>query len=143
MTARKARDRPQFEVLLKVKEGSNPDFDFLHPSHHLHPFYNWCKNGMQLFSTEAKNKNRVEAQNSIGFLSMYGSSSSEDEFTKETEERNEVHGEAMATASTSKPADATNMKSGKRSDASIASDEEKRTKRLKRAKLLRNHFSNR
>lgn len=38
-TAKCTRDKPQLEVLLRVKQVSNPNFDFLLPHHYLFDFY--------------------------------------------------------------------------------------------------------
>lgn len=157
MTAGKVRERPQFEVLLKVKEADNPDFSFLQTMHHLNPFYQWLKCGKQVTACTNKMDNKTEheeaeaeADNSMGLLNMYGSTSSEDESEEGTEVENELAG-AGATSLPDKSSagvldnniasDQTEEKVAPGTRASC--DKEKRAKRLKRAKMLRHHFSNR
>jgi len=134
--------------------------------HHLNPFYQWLKCGKQVTACTNKMDNKTEheeaeaeaeADNSMGLLNMYGSTSSEDESEEVTEVENELAG-AGATSLPDKSSagvldnniasDQTEEKVAPGTRASCDSIpnitiEEKRAKRLKRAKMLRHHFSNR
>ena len=98
-TAERVRSTTQFEVLLKVKESNNPDFDFLKETHALNPFYQWMKDehdehehdqirgsvDSTCSGKEMKQKTLREEDNAMGLLNlnMYGSSSSDDESDNE------------------------------------------------------------
>ena len=104
-TAERVRSTTQFEVLLKVKESNNPDFDFLKGTHALNPFYQWMKDendereheheheheqirgsvDSTCSGKEMKQEILKEEDNAMGLLNlnMYGSSSSDDESDNE------------------------------------------------------------
>ncbi len=161
MAAKKSDEIPQFEVLLKVKQQNNPDFSFLDADDILHPFYQWIKNGKPDIRTKAKKlsvdcdtNTRSEA---IGALAMYGSSSSDSEEDKETAPQKQPRGETFSINNNTnvnlmnfekQQADLPEIMTcvtEKNSDVpvpsiSTMSTDEQKSQRLKRAKLLRNHF---
>lgn len=165
MSANKSKEIPQFEVLLKVKQQKNPDFFFLNSDDILYPFYQWVKDGKPnlragdkeiLINKEGVGNNRSGA---IGILAMYGSSSSDDEEDGQVNSDQPTTKEGPGSdttripvnSSASSQADSSEMVSGNNDNNEAnpvtvsvrhapASTEEQKAQRLKRAKMLRNHF---
>lgn len=161
MTAKKSREAPQFEVLLKLKQADNPEFSFVRMDSDLYPFYRWKRDG--------KNKNESSTQsvvkkyeanngNSMGLLDMYGSSSDDDDDDSDagsTGSKGSSAAKEQIASTTSKsllPNEDEN--SVNKTIACSARDdvltkknertiEEQRAERLNRAKLLRHHFAKR
>ena len=143
LTAERAADQPQFEVLLKVKQTDNPDFAFLHPENSMHPYYSWLKKrkGVIVGDRSKSRSSSSSSENEVGIgglLAGYGSSSgSDDEESKtgnDASEGREVTGDngsngALPAQIASASLEETNE-----------SLEDKRAKRLKKAQELRAHF---
>lgn len=63
----------QSEVLLKVKQGSNPMFGFLNVDHHLHEYYRFLVEHPELLQPVSQSSSREEATHSTGEgLSLLG-----------------------------------------------------------------------
>lgn len=63
----------QSEVLLKVKQGSNPMFGFLNVDHHFHEYYRFLVEHPKLLQPVSQSSSREEATNSTGEgLSLLG-----------------------------------------------------------------------
>jgi len=152
MTAEKSREAPQFEVLLKVKQASNVDFQFLEINHEFHPFYQWLKQGQNC--TDEKVSDQIakaeqqpsagETNDSMGLLAMYDSSSSEEETVNNNSEKVNDLTEVVTPVEISSGSCAENKtETEEKPCRSLTMIEEQRAQRLKRAKMLRHHFTNR
>ena len=144
LTAERAADQPQFEVLLKVKQTDNPDFAFLRPESNLHPYYSWLKGRKGKIvcdrSESRSSSSSSEREDGIGgLLAGYGSSSDEEdeekgkvgnEASEGTEKTGGSEGDATKNATSAESLEETNE----------SSLEEKRAKRLKKAQELKAHF---
>lgn len=153
ITATKSQESPQFEVLLKVKQQDNVDFEFLNCNHELYPFYQWLKhdnhhgaeNGPKL-SEESQSK-RQKNHPSMQLLEMYASSSSSDDessvaHSKPNSCSKSMDSQVVATvAAAAKDTVAQEMSSQDAIPPRQQSIEEKRQRRLQRAKMLRHHFA--
>ena len=149
LTAERAADQPQFEVLLKVKQTDNPDFAFLRPESNLYPYYYWLKGrkGIILGNMSASRSSSSSSHREDGIgglLAGYGSSSDE-----EDEEERKVSNDASKERNTATAGgregdvalstkNATSAESLEETNES--SLEEKRAKRLKKAQELKAHF---
>lgn len=125
MTAKKSCDQPQFELFLKVKEETNPDFGFLSQKNELYPFYLALKKSLE---TKA-DKQSEPRKKAIGLLDMYSSSSSDEENEQESHSDDKVNKEEVSAIAQSNTENSNEL-----------SKEEKRAMRLKKAKLLRHRF---
>ena len=125
MTAQKSCDQPQFELFLKVKEETNPEFQFLSQENVLHPFYLALKK-----SLETKADKQSEARKkAIGLLDMYSSPSSDEENEQESHSDDKIIKEEVSAIAQSNTENSNEL-----------SKEEKRAMRLKKTKLLRHRF---
>ncbi|GFH55773.1 hypothetical protein CTEN210_12249 [Chaetoceros tenuissimus] len=129
MTAKKSCDQPQFELFLKVKEETNPDFQFLSEKNELYPFYLAMKKSLET-KPDKPSESRKKA---IGLLDMYSSSSDE-----ENEQESHI-GVASIDEKVIKEEVSANAQSNTENSNEL-SKEEKRAMRLKKAKLLRHRF---
>ena len=148
LTAERAADQPQFEVLLKVKQTGNPDFAFLRSESNLYPYYSWLKGrkGVMIVGDRAASRSSSsssEREDGIGgLLAGYGSSSDEEDEEERkvsndaSEERKTAEGSEGDVASSTR--NATSAESLEETNES--SLEEKRAKRLKKAQELKAHF---
>ena len=125
-TAVKAVSTPQIEIMIKVKQSNNRDFDFLLSDHQWHSYY------LHLKDLEDKKQN----QTGVGLLEMYSSSEEDDEVEEDTidesGELEEPH--AVRLIHPEKP-DAT-------ADRRIIEMDEaaRKAKRLKRARMMKGHY---
>lgn len=126
MTAKKSCNQPQFELFLKVKEQTNPDFQFLSKENDLYPFYVAMK---ESFECKIDKEQHEPSQKAIGLLDMY-SSSSDEENEQESSHSEKKAIQEQVSASTQSNTDNRNE----------LTKEEKRAMRLKKAKSLRHHF---
>lgn len=126
MTAKKSCNQPQFELFLKVKEETNPDFGFLSQKNELYPFYLALKIS---FEAKINNEENIQRQKAIGLLDMYSSSSSDEENEQESHSDDKVNKEEVSAIAQSNTENSNEL-----------SKEEKRAMRLKKAKLLRHRF---
>jgi hypothetical protein len=144
MTAKKAKDNPQFEVLLKVKQHNNPTFAFLDCAHELHAYYIWHRDGHG--TIRKHNEKDVTLQNgALGTMGLYGSSSSDDdgdshdEVEKDDSDFSDLKVQKNHEEQTM---DCKNdMKPSKVLQSQRLSKEEIRKRRLEKAKSLKDHFS--
>lgn len=167
MTAKKSREAPQFEVLLKLKQADNPEFSFVRVDSDLYPFYRWKRDGKNEYEISTKsveNKCDAEHENSMGLLDMYGSSSDDDDDDDDDSDAGSTCSKGNSSAkeqiaSTTLKVkdhmlfieDENNTKKiitcSARDDALTKKNErtieEQRAERLARAKMLRHHFANR
>lgn len=144
LTAERAADQPQFEVLLKVKQTDNSDFAFLRPESNLYPYYSWLK-GRKGIIVGDRSESRSSSSSSErvdgigGLLAGYGSSSDEEEgkVSNEVSEGGETTGgsEGDVALSTKNATRAESLE-----ETNESSLEEKRAKRLKKAQELKAHF---
>lgn len=148
LTAKRAADQPQFEVLLKVKQTDNPDFAFLRPESNLYSYYSWLKGRKGMIvgdgSASRSSSSSSEREDGIGgLLAGYGSSSDE-----EDEEERKVSNEASEGRQTTGDSEEDVALSTKNSTSAESLEEtneasslkEKRAKRLKKAQELKAHF---
>lgn len=166
MTAKKSREAPQFEVLLKLKQADNPEFSFVRVDSDLYPFYRWKRDGKNEYEISTKsveNKCDAEHENSMGLLDMYGSSSDDDDDDDDSDagstcSKGNSSAKEQIASTTLKVKDhmlfiedENNTKKiitcSARDDALTKKNErtieEQRAERLARAKMLRHHFANR
>ena len=150
LTAERAADQPQFEVLLKVKQTNNPDFAFLCPESNLYPYFSWLK-GRKGIVVDVRSKSRSSSSSSEredgigGLLAGYGSSSDEEDeeeskLSNEASEERETTGDGEGGVAL-RTKNATSAESLDETDES--SLEKKRAKRLKKAQELKAHFESR
>ena len=123
LTAKRAANQTQFELLLKVKQADNRDFAFLSPGNDLHSYYSWLKGRggaiIRERSASEPSSSSSERKGGLGgLLAGYGSSSSSCSSDEES-------------AADGLPKQKAEM------DESL---EDKRAKRLKRAQELKAHF---
>lgn len=123
LTAKRAANQTQFELLLKVKQADNRDFAFLSPGNDLHSYYSWLKGRggaiIRERSASEPSSSSSERKGGLGgLLAGYGSSSSSCSSDEES-------------AADGLPKQTVEM------DESL---EDKRAKRLKRAQELKAHF---
>lgn len=155
MTAAKCMSAPQLEVLLKVKQANNPDFAFLNPNNECHAYYLWLKEEQE---RKRKEEESVAKAGGLSLLEMYSSSSEDEESTTAQETNSQLKTcETRATMThTTQEEDAINAPNGagtlpvnatgkrsadnKAAFANDGKDEEKKARRLKRAKLMRGHY---
>ena len=125
MTAERSVKASQFEIMLKLKQKENNDFEFLYPSSELHPYYTHLKN--ELLDMERQEKRPAVSSEAgttiLASLCNYTSSSEEEQ-------------EQVITSSKVQDVVA------KRTFESDDDDEtEKKAKRLRQAKALKDHFA--
>lgn len=66
----------QSEIVLRVKQGDNPTFGFLMPHHHLHPYFRYLVDHLELLRADHDGKSQKEKTNEDqtgGALSLLGS----------------------------------------------------------------------
>ncbi|GAB9468492.1 Splicing factor [Globisporangium polare] len=119
-TAKKARDHPQLEVMLKVKLSANTKFGFLEPSHGFHAYYAYLRDEDPPLRPAPVGK----ASGASLLLGAEYSDASDDE-AHEDPMPPQIEDKTMEAAGEEKPVD---------------DDAEKKAMRLKRAKLLAGHF---
>ena len=97
-TAKKTRTHHQLEILIKVKQGDNINFDFLQDDHSLHPFYRFIKSlsdevfwsvllGREVEKTCTENAKQVTERVMTSALSILG-----DAYISDSEEDGEEEG---------------------------------------------------
>lgn len=144
MTAVKSISAPQLEVMLKVKQGDNPEFAFLKPDNECHSYYVWLKEQQEQMRKE---KATVEKAGGLDLLDMYSSSSDEESTCDEVK----LGGDAVATPSADASiepdvgvtaASTIAVEKVKRPNNAVVGDDDeaKKARRLKRAKLMRGHY---
>lgn len=80
MTAKKAKENAQFEVLLKVKQrGENPTFAFLDISNELHAYYTWQRDIGFNHNNERNESHPPLRTGVLESMALYDSSSSDDD----------------------------------------------------------------
>lgn len=126
MTAKKSCHQPQFELFLKVKEQTNPEFQFLSKENDLYPFYLAMKKS---FECKIETEQNEPKQKAIGLLDMYSSSSDEENEQESSHSEEKVINEQVS-GITQSNTDCRNE----------LTKEEKRAMRLKKAKSLRHRF---
>jgi hypothetical protein len=143
MTANKAKDNPQFEVLLKVKQENNPTFTFLDCAHELHAYYKWHRNG----GMRQKDEKEANLQNgTLKMMELYGSSSSDDD---DDDDDGEVENDDCNVSNIKMQDDHKGHNIERKDDVKpsnnliheVLSKEERQKRRLEKAKLLKDHFS--
>lgn len=153
LTAERAADQPQFEVLLKVKQTNNPDFAFLRPESNLYPYFSWLKGCKGIIvgvrSESRSSSSSSEREDGIGgLLAGYGSSSDEeDEEDEEESKLSDQASEGRETTGDGEGGVALRTKNATIADSLDETDEssleKKRAKRLKKAQELKAHFESR
>jgi hypothetical protein len=129
-TAAKAVSTPQIEIMLKVKQSDNRDFDFLLSDHQWHSYY------LHLKDLEDNKQN----QTGVGLLGMYSSSYEDDEVQEDTinksVELEEPH--AVRLIHPEKPEETPD-----RRIIEINTEDEaaRKAKRLNQAKMMKGHFA--
>ena len=168
MTAKKSREAPQFEVLLKLKQADNPEFSFVRMDSDLYPFYRWKRDGKNendISTQSVEKKCDAVNENSMGLLDMYGSSSDDDDDDDDDSDAGSTCSKGSSSAkqkiasTTSKgnvdmlPNNEDENNTNKTIACSARDDvltkknertiEEQRAERLQRARMLRHHFAKR
>jgi len=174
MTARRASSTPQFELLLKLKQSSNNEFEFLCPHHSLHSYYLFLKkNGgvipksqeittnIENLDTECQKKTQTQSSSMSTLLAMY--SSSEDEHSSSEDEENEESQKLEVNALNIPCESDKSVKDNSSRDISdnaltnsekktqvgddchskkgILTLDEKKARRLRRARIMKGHFT--
>ena len=139
MTANKAKDNLQFEVLLKVKQENNPTFAFLDCAHELHAYYKWHRNG----GMRQKDEKGANLQNgTLKMMALYGSSSSDDDDGKVENDDSNVSNLIMQDNHRGHTIDSKDdAKPSNDLIHEVLSKEERQKRRLEKAKLLKDHFT--
>ncbi|KAF1315973.1 Splicing factor, partial [Globisporangium splendens] len=126
-TAKKAREHPQLEVLLRVKLRSNIKFGFLDPTHAFNAYY------VYLRDTNPPSRDPV-AQAALNGRSLLG-----EEYDEDSDKEDDAVG-AVAPPTEMQQAQEGDAQVTLEETSALTTDEEKRAMRLKRAKLLAVHF---
>lgn len=156
LTAQRANSASQFEVLLKVKQASNPDFAFLYPGHTLHPYYTWLRQRdskiMRTAPEEPKGASSSSSDDDSGkpfsgLLAMYSSSGSDEDESADRKAKASATADADVASSslshdtTTHPfSDTAHIPVGEK-DTYKQTTEERRAMRLKKAQQLKAHFA--
>lgn len=149
ITATKSYESLQFEVFLKVKQQDNIDFQFLKSDHELYSFYQWLKDRNHRIKHKSRNETSIsdettglvdsktsKKEQTMDLLEMYSTTSSDDESSKAEEIKCEC-----ATQEDTSCKDTSSQEESFQTEQ-VQRTEEKRLQRLKRAKMLREHFAN-
>ncbi len=148
MAAEKSNATPQFEIMLKVKQANDKDFGFLREGDSLKPLYLFLKQRLQLQNTKAhhssyESKKSIERQSRL--LVEYDSSSSDEEIS--CAENVSGFGFSPLKDSVSNQVDHNMVTENERVVSSGGNflidhcEVSKKACRLKRARLLKDHFS--
>mmetsp|Transcript_16711 Transcript_16711/g.23227 ORF Transcript_16711/g.23227 Transcript_16711/m.23227 type:complete len:169 (-) Transcript_16711:1337-1843(-) len=162
MTSVKTSAAPQFEVLLKLKQAENTEFGFLKPEHALNPYYLFLKERggevdkllkpkeeKEMLSEKSPNEEDSETNGDGigGLLGMYASSSDEEDDERPREECvgtiNGTSSKVTANDQASNTSEAGELIKAPMLDkeSSSKADDERKAKRLKRARNLKDHFA--
>ena len=127
------------EIMLKVKQADNPEFQFLQPNGECNAYYEWLKQKHQPKAAETK---PPADKGGLGLLDTYSSSSDEESMSATI--RNDT---TLPTADGTKEAPSLDEASAtgptKRANATNEDDNvaaAKRARRLKRAKQMSGHY---
>lgn len=154
MAAEKSNATPQFEILLKVKQSDDKDFGFLREGDSLNPLYLFLKQRLQLQNRKAHDSTYVSkkpAERQSQLLVEYDSSSSDEEISSAenvsgsriSSLKGSVLNQVEHDMITKKDrVDTTHpVSSGERIFLLDHCDLSRKACRLKRARLLKDHFS--
>mmetsp|Transcript_16664 Transcript_16664/g.30149 ORF Transcript_16664/g.30149 Transcript_16664/m.30149 type:complete len:273 (-) Transcript_16664:43-861(-) len=142
MTAARCVSAPQFEVMLKVKQADNPEFAFLRTDNECHDYFIWLK---QQEDRTRKEKETVAKSGGMDLLDMY-SSSSDDEQDLPSDQKTAQSEPSREDIASTKPfnlsdvSQPTETSDGATKRINRDDEDEKKGKRLKRAKLMRGHY---
>lgn len=165
MTAVRAASAPQFEVLLRLKQAENINFAFLEPGHELHPYYLLLKERSVKISDPLQQENESASSSNdekgggvmSGLVGMYSSSSDDDNESTMAENSNEaVNPKPPMTLDPVVPATSSEVGEQELGDTNATEGssllvtpnkhgssctDERKAKRLKRAKMMKGHFA--
>lgn len=137
-TAAKCVLAPQMEIMLKVKQADNPEFQFLQPNDECNAYYEWLKQNCH--SNAAETKSPAD-KGGLGLLDTYSSSSDEESMSAA---RNDTT-LTMADPTKETPSLESTSGSGPTKRASVTNEDDnviaaKRARRLKRARQMSGHY---
>ncbi|KAH9606320.1 hypothetical protein KSS87_000235 [Heliosperma pusillum] len=97
----------QSEIVLRVKQGDNPTFGFLMPHHHLHPYFRYLVDHLEVLKTDNDSKSQADKSNGVqasGALSLLGTiyGTGEDE---DVEDKVEIKSEQTVSGGTASASD--------------------------------------
>mmetsp|Transcript_14914 Transcript_14914/g.21097 ORF Transcript_14914/g.21097 Transcript_14914/m.21097 type:complete len:191 (+) Transcript_14914:754-1326(+) len=167
MTSVRTSAVPQFEVLLKLKQSDNKEFEFLKAEHKYNPYYLFLKdrggeidkpvmlnkqkyNQAEMSDEKSGNEDDKEDDNETsgigGLLGMYASSSDDDDESPCKECSNAAtpskvsdNNQVSTISAIDTSINATTHNEDEESSSNI--DDQRKAKRLKRARNLKGHFA--